>query len=188
MFELCQRAADWMQGYEGKWLIAGGWAIDLHIGEVTREHHDIEVAVFREDQRELQRLFQGWTVKVAKEKELVEWDLMEHLAQPLHEIHVNHEEDHLEILLNERKGRYWQFRRNHDITYPLSHMHLRSEQGFPYLNPEIVLLYKAKATSDKDEADFQNVFPFLNERQKEWLKQALIQCYPQHRWLEQLLY
>ena len=32
------------------WGIAGGWAIDLWLGEQTREHHDIEVVVRRDDQ------------------------------------------------------------------------------------------------------------------------------------------
>ena len=33
------------------WAIAGGWAIDLWLGEKTRDHHDVEVVVRRCDQR-----------------------------------------------------------------------------------------------------------------------------------------
>ncbi|OCA90348.1 hypothetical protein A8F94_00125 [Bacillus sp. FJAT-27225] len=33
------------------WGIAGGWAIDLHIGKVNREHKDIDVVFFRENQQ-----------------------------------------------------------------------------------------------------------------------------------------
>ncbi|WP_152526285.1 hypothetical protein [Thalassobacillus devorans] len=93
----------------------------------------------------------------------------------------------LEILLNEKDSDRWVYRRDPEITFPISHMHLRSEQGLPYLNPEIVLLYKAKETRQKDNEDFENIFPRLNERQKEWLKQGLIQCHPNHPWLEKLL-
>src|SRR5437899_2178390 len=32
------------------WAVAGGWAIDLWLGEQTREHHDVEVVVARRDQ------------------------------------------------------------------------------------------------------------------------------------------
>lgn len=32
------------------WAVAGGWAIDLWLGEQTREHHDLEVVVARTDQ------------------------------------------------------------------------------------------------------------------------------------------
>jgi len=32
------------------WGIAGGWAIDVWLGETTRDHHDVEVVVRRDDQ------------------------------------------------------------------------------------------------------------------------------------------
>lgn len=35
------------------WGIAGGWALDLHIGRQTREHEDIDVIIFRQDQQEV---------------------------------------------------------------------------------------------------------------------------------------
>lgn len=187
MFEKCQEVAQWMAAFEGKWFIAGGWAIDLHIGEETRSHDDIEVAVFREDQSLLGETMSGWKVHVIEDKELKEWNQMEHLELPIHEIHAKTDTQELEILLNEKEGNNWVYRRNPEITFPVSHMHLHSEQGFPYLNPEIVLLYKAKNTIKKDEQDFEAVFPRLNEHQKEWLKQALIQTQPAHPWLEKLL-
>src|SRR5690348_7365284 len=31
------------------WAVAGGWAIDMWLGRQTRDHHDIEVAVLRDD-------------------------------------------------------------------------------------------------------------------------------------------
>ena len=38
----------------GIWsAVAGGWAIDLWLGEQTRDHHDIEVVVRRCDQHRL---------------------------------------------------------------------------------------------------------------------------------------
>lgn len=40
-----------MTGFEGKWCIAGGWAIDLYLGKEIRTHGDIEILVFREDQK-----------------------------------------------------------------------------------------------------------------------------------------
>src|SRR5689334_4909817 len=38
-----------MSGLGVWWAFAGGWAIDLWLGEQTREHHDVEVAVRRVD-------------------------------------------------------------------------------------------------------------------------------------------
>ena len=30
------------------WYVAGGWAVDLHLGRPTREHEDLEIGVPRE--------------------------------------------------------------------------------------------------------------------------------------------
>lgn len=49
-FEQCQSITSLMAGFNKTWGIAGGWAIDLFIGKETREHKDIEIAVFRKNQ------------------------------------------------------------------------------------------------------------------------------------------
>lgn len=38
------------------WWIAGGWAIDLFLGESTREHSDIDVLILRKDQHDFDRV------------------------------------------------------------------------------------------------------------------------------------
>ena len=40
---------DMLDGVDVDWCVVGGWAIDLFLGEVTRPHHDLEIAVQRED-------------------------------------------------------------------------------------------------------------------------------------------
>ena len=52
----------------------------------------------------------------------------------------------------------------------------------PYLAPEIVLLFKAKAPRAKDEADFAGVLPLLDARRKAWLDAALGLVHPDHPW------
>lgn len=47
------------------WWIAGGWAIDLHLGRTTREHGDIDVLILREDQLVLQQVLDGWDLHAA---------------------------------------------------------------------------------------------------------------------------
>ncbi|WP_173917791.1 nucleotidyltransferase domain-containing protein [Halobacillus sp. Marseille-Q1614] len=188
MFEPCLQVKGFLEGFEGKWMIAGGWAIDLHIGEETRDHDDIEVAIFREDLTQLSKFLNGWETYVVDHSQMIENNLKEPLDEHIHEIHAHRDEAKLEVLLNRKQREKWVFRRDEEVTFPLSNMNLHSEQGIPYLNPEIVLLYKAKNTEEKDEQDFRYVFPHLNEHQKEWLKQSLIQHQPQHPWLEKLLY
>ncbi|MYL72810.1 hypothetical protein GLW00_18425 [Halobacillus litoralis] len=188
MFKKCTEVRQWLSGFEGEWMFAGGWAIDLHIGEETRHHEDVEVAIFREDQQALYKTLKTWDLHIVEEKELKRWE-GENLTLPVHEIHASSQEGHhFEILLNEQNRRRWQFRRDPSITFETSRMQLQSEQGYAYLNPEIVLLYKSTHTTEKDEQDFVHVFPYLNEHQKEWLKQALMHHQPEHPWLEALLY
>jgi hypothetical protein len=43
-------AATVMIDFDRPWCIAGGWAIDLAVGHATRQHKDVEIAIFREDQ------------------------------------------------------------------------------------------------------------------------------------------
>ncbi|GAB1779245.1 hypothetical protein PMEGAS67_47220 [Priestia megaterium] len=92
----------------------------------------------------------------------------------------------MEILLNETTEGNWLFRRNFKISYPLNSLWSYSNEGMPYLNPEITLLYKTKNTRKKDHDDFITVKDFLSEKQKEWLKNAIILQEPNHRWIDLL--
>jgi hypothetical protein len=40
-----REAAARLAGVDVPWAVAGGWALDLFRGEVTREHSDLEIAV-----------------------------------------------------------------------------------------------------------------------------------------------
>jgi Aminoglycoside-2''-adenylyltransferase len=52
------------------WLF-GGWAVDFHVGRVTRYHEDIDVAVWRADVDRIQILLevQGWFQVTESEEE-----------------------------------------------------------------------------------------------------------------------
>jgi hypothetical protein len=45
-----------LRPFSGHWWIAGGWAVDLFLGEQTRVHDDVDVAVLRRDEHELVEL------------------------------------------------------------------------------------------------------------------------------------
>ena len=49
--------------FKAPWWIAGGWAIDLHLGRVSRAHHDIDVLVLRRDQMLLHPALAGFELK-----------------------------------------------------------------------------------------------------------------------------
>ncbi len=190
-FAVPQQVVTLMAGFEKPWGICGGWAIDLYLGKVTREHHDIEIAVFRKDQIAVQTHLRDWyltkVVSLAGQRD--QWKEDEQLQPPIHEIHAQRPDTvlhHLEILLNESAGDHWQFRRDARVTRPLSMIWGYSDDGIPYMNPEIVLLYKAKKPTPNDEADFTHVCTVLASEPRCWLKHALTTCYPGHRWCDVL--
>lgn len=182
-----------MAGFAPPWYMVGGWALDLFLGRVTREHSDIDIAVLRADQDALRAHLVGWDLrKVVAGSDggiLVPWLEGEWLELPVHEIHARRSQGEpaaLEVLLLESTGDLWWFRRNREVVRPLARIGLRALDGLPFLAPEIVLLYKAKIHRPKDDQDFHSVRDALDAERREWLLQALATCHPGHPWLAEL--
>ncbi len=177
------------------WWIAGGWAIDLFLGEQTREHEDIDVLFLRRDQREVRSLLQGWDVQEAHPELLPdswpfqEWKQGMPLPPEVHDIWCRPEKTApwaIQLMVIDTQDNQWLFRRNSRIRGALSTMGRVTNDGIPYLAPEIQLLYKAKSPRSKDEADFARILPLLDQRSHQWLAQALAIAHPAHSWLQQL--
>ena len=173
---------DAVAGYPSTWAIAGGWALDLFVGEVSRPHGDIDVAVCRCDQRTLRRHLEAFELRKVTDGRLSEWADGEWLALPVHEIHVRKGALAFEVLLNECNGSQWVYRRDARIRRDLSHA-IQHQRSVPFLAPEIVLLYKAKAPGAVDQSDFARIAPQLGLPQRQWLSEALRICHPGHPWL-----
>lgn len=190
LFDVPPKVAALMRGFGRDWFIAGGWAVDLYLGEVTRAHEDVEVAVFRQDQSALWGHFGGWSWrKAVGQGVLSEWPRGEVLELPVHEVYAfkeSAEPREIEFLLNESDERGWVFRRDARIARALDRCRMISEAGVPFLSPEIVLLYKSKNPRLKDEQDFAAVVARLDGEQKTWLRGALEVCDPGHEWLRDL--
>lgn len=178
-----------MADFPKPWYVAGGWAIDLYLGRQTRDHEDIEVALFRRDQAALFDALSAWTFHVAVpgvREPMKPWNRGEQLDAPIHEIHGTRDRGSptaLELLLNEAEGERWMFRRQPAVTRPIPLISLETPDGIPVLGPEIVLLFKAKAPRARDEVDFRNVQDTLDGERREWLRGALEQVHPGHPWL-----
>ncbi|MDG5471223.1 hypothetical protein P6709_05645 [Jeotgalibacillus sp. ET6] len=186
-FAPCQRIKAIMTNYPKTWFFAGGWAIDLYLGSETREHGDIEIAIFRNEQRCLKNFLVEWEFKKIISGKLEPWN-GEFLSLPVHELHALNRTtgDTVEVLLNESSENEWLFRRERTITTPLTAAWSRTHTALPYLSPEIVLLFKAKQTRDKDHQDFMLVKDKLDEEQKRWLGHAIQSQHPEHEWLRYL--
>jgi len=177
-----------MRGFPASWCIAGGWALDLFLGRVTRAHGDVDVAIFRADQMLLRGQLAGWSFRKVVGGVFQEWPAGEWLDLPLHEVHASAPggQRSLEFLLNDHSGGEWVFRRNPAVRCPADRAIVYSGAGLPLLCPAIVLLYKAKHTRAVDERDFDAALASLSPERRAWLRGALEVAHPGHAWLTRL--
>lgn len=175
------------------WWIAGGYAIELAVGHELRAHGDLDVLVLRRDQGLVRDLLADWDLYVADppgQGELRPWRPGEVLQPPLHDIWCRHTPKapwSVQLMLDEAEGTQWVSRRNPAIRLPIDRLGRTSKTGIPYLVPEVQLFYKAKATRNKDEADFEAVLPLLDAPARAWLAGAINVIVPDHPWLRRLL-
>jgi hypothetical protein len=181
-----------LKGATFPWYIAGGWALDLFLGGVSRVHHDVDVVVPRRAQMELRRhlLERGWKLVTPFEQRPEPWPPHMWLELPRHQVHAYREDEFLDFLLTEMDG-VWKYRREPSVIRSLEKVGMKSESGTPYLAPELALLFKSKNTSNqerpKDEMDFERVLPHLDAERRAWLRWALIGTSPDHPWIRQLV-
>ena len=166
------------------WALAGGWALDLACDVETRDHSDVDIAIFREDQRRFRSAFENWTCEQVIGGIMQPWTADGWIAPPIHELHIRTPTDGtsiLELLMNERDSSSWVYRRDPRIRRALLDA-VQTHRGIPVLAPEIVLLYKSKAARQLDQADFQRVLPVLSPSAAVWLHDALALASPGHPW------
>jgi hypothetical protein len=192
-FEAIEAVARVMAGFPRPWFVSGGWAIDLFAGQVTREHADLEVGLFRCDQERLRAHLAGCELCKAvtgpEGGEWVPWGADEWLELPLFQIRAQQagrEPREFEFFLNDASGEDWLCRRNAAITRPVAEISGLSITGIPFIVPEIQLLYKAKWHREKDEHDFQTALSRMSPTQRAWLKAGLEIIHPADPWLAAL--
>jgi hypothetical protein len=173
----------YLRHFQARYWVAGGWAIDLHLGRKTREHKDIEIALDRREQAFLLQLPEITKVEYIEHSVLKLWQ-GEELFLPIHELYCTfHSGFVLEVLLNEFEGDFWLYRRNKNIR--LHREKFVGGQCAP-LPLEVVLLYKAKHCRAQDEVDFSLALAHLNRDEKRWLYEAIALDMPEHPWLGRL--
>jgi hypothetical protein len=189
-----------MESFPGTWALCGGWAVDAWIGHATREHHDVEVAIFQEDQRAVFDLLAGWRL-LGHDDAVADdcsdpWD-GRRLDLPAH-VHARAPDGfEAEVYLNERADGHWVLRRTPFRSLPLVRAISRSPWGIPTVAPEIVLYYKAlqpmwrdqprKPPRPHDEHDLQMLRPILTASQRAWLLDAIASVDANHPWVTRRL-
>ncbi len=193
---------------DAPWYVSGGWAIDLHLGRVTRKHHDVDVLVLRRDQARVhEALSTSWTLrKIVPHPEvelnrgaplpgtLQEWPAGERLELPVHQVNAYRSAadvlpdafPYFQVMLAESSNGEWLYRRNRAVRRPLRALGYRSFLNLPYFAPELVLLFKSKHMRPYDREDFDRVLPMLTPDARRFLRDALALCIPGHEWITRL--
>jgi hypothetical protein len=176
------------------WWIAGGWALDLFMGEQSRPHFDTDIAIARRDQTAAQRHLDKWGFQYAIRDSngnvaFQPWERGQTLEREIHGVWARESPDapwRFEFLFHEIEGQVWSFRYFGSVQHPVQTIYGRTPEGIWYLQPEITLLYKAARMREVDVQDFQRVLPRLASGQRVQLGEDIISCWPQHPWLDEL--
>ncbi|WP_306419811.1 nucleotidyltransferase domain-containing protein [Bacillus sp. J14TS2] len=175
-----------------RWCIAGGWAIDLHLGEQTREHSDIDVIITRKEQlTAYQYLNRDWILYRAEDGKLSLWEDREYLNST-NDVWVSKSDESpwaFQLMIIDTEENFWIYKRDKSIRRSMTEIILKTAEGIPYLRPEIQLLHKAGGSKvrEKDYNDFKTILPSLLQQEKAWLKSSLKRQFPEgHDWVEYL--
>jgi hypothetical protein len=186
-----EQAALALDGVSAPWAVAGGWAIDLWLGQQSREHEDLEIAVPAAFFPEIRARLEGLGLKLFAIDDGAVIGLEEGEA-PGPRTHQTWVMDpavagwRLDIFREPGDALTWIYRRTGALSAPRTWTAGRTRGGIPFVAPQIVLLFKAKALRDKDQADFSIVAPRLSPEARNWLAAALEAIHPGHPWIGRL--
>ncbi len=174
-------------GYRETWAIAGGWAIDLFLGEMTRTHSDIDIQVSREEAGLLHRSFPGWLLYAAHGT-LDLWEEGTALPPEVHNVWCRTPASpwRFQLMLGDFTETEYTYRRDARIRTPREAAILDID-GLPVVAPEIQLLYKSRLPNlPRDEHDMSVTLPHLGPERRRQLATSLRALYGDHPWLAAL--
>ena len=177
-----------LDGVGAPWCVAAGWALDLFRGGQSRPHGDLEIAVPAAAYPEIRDRFPGYAFDAVGSGQV--WP--EAGAEALSAVHQTWLRDPvsgrflLDVFREPHDGATWICRRDAGLRLPYEQVIARTTDGIPYLLPELVLLFKARAARPKDQQDFDGVLPLLGRARRDALRGWLERVHPGHRWLARL--
>jgi Aminoglycoside-2''-adenylyltransferase len=167
-----------------RWCVAAGWALDLYRGRITREHEDLEIAVPAGSFGVVRDALAGFEFDVVGSGHV--WPLDSPAFAVMHQTWVREPVTgiyRLDVFREPHDADIWICRRDEGIRLPYGQVIETTADGVPFMAPEIVLLFKAKHSRPKDEADFAGALDLLGGARRAWLADALARVHPGHRWL-----
>ncbi|MCX5008938.1 hypothetical protein OHB05_41175 [Streptomyces sp. NBC_00638] len=183
-----EQVAERLGGVGTPWCVAAGWALDLFRGGQSRPHGDLEIAVPAAGFQELRDRFPEYVfdavgsgrVWAGAGTEVLAATYQTWLRDPASGRYL------FDVFREPHEGGTWICRRDEGLRLPFDEIIEHTADEIPYLVPELVLLFKAKAPRPKDRADFEEVLPLLDRARREVLRKWLERVHPGHPWLVRL--
>jgi hypothetical protein len=188
-----------MSAFRAPWALCGGWAIDAWLGRQTRDHGDVDISVFIQDQRALFDHLAGWQL-IAHDPHVTgdtsePWDgrrldLPGHIhgrldaGEGLPDRLDGQQGFSLDVQFGDRSGDDWILSSQPRISLPLRKGVQQSPWGLPTVVPEVLLFFKALELRRRDKLDFLTLLPDLTQEQRDWLRSAI--SLVGHPWLSPL--
>lgn len=182
--------AELLRDLDGPWWIVGGHAIEAFTG-VARAHEDIDVALYQRDLPALRTIlgdrFHLWSAGSATLRPLDDehpelhaesnqvW-IREHALAPWK----------VDFVLVDERDDGWVWNHDRSTTLPFATSTWVAADGLRYARPEIVLAYKTRVLSAKNDADFGATWPRLDEAARTWLHDTVERVRPGHPWLNRM--
>jgi hypothetical protein len=188
-----REVADLLSALETTWWIAGGWAIEMAVGQAFRPHDDIDILVRHDTLPAVREVLSGWDLYVADPPgTLRPWKPRETLAADVQDIWCRPRPGspwRIQIMVDHAPTPgMWEFRHDPRITRPIESIAASTDDGIPYLVPDVQLLHKATDPRPKDDMDFTKTVPILTTAQKRWLADAIRQTHGGHHpWIQALV-
>ena len=176
------------EGFDRPWWLVGGWAIEAFT-EAPREHEDVDVSMlacdvpaFREFARDRWHL---WTIANGAMRPMTR----QHpdLPEPDAQIWVRRDATSpwvMDVPVTPDDGGRWPNKRLPEHVAPLDEVTWLTGDRVRVLNPEIVLLFKARLDRSKDRRDLARALPQMSGVQRAWLREAVARVHPGHAWLD----
>jgi hypothetical protein len=182
--------ADTVTAFAGagcRWWVSGGRALELAIGCSWRDHSDTDVGLLRRDVLRLRLALDGWDIWIAADGRLEQWTgAVPEAERSQNNLWCRRDPGApwaLDVTVGDGDDHDWIYRRDTRLRVPWADAVLASEDGIPYLAPELQLLFKSTDIRPKDDFDAQQVIPELAVDASERLSQLLPADHPWQRLL-----
>lgn len=147
-------AVELFRGYNGRWWIAGGWAIEAFTN-VPRSHDDVDPSIPRSDVEVLHQHLAGqldiWQADDGSLRPmLTQTDALSATCENLWLRASGADPWEYDVILMGASSTTWTYKRDDRISLPLEEI-LWERDGIPYLRPEVQLLHKAPRCRHKDQ-------------------------------------